>query len=336
MLQFLHPRTSLPCLASLALVCASAAFISSKAHARPQAEDQEIIANLAAGKTIIWVARDAILVGTESQNVEAGSLAPVVVPLDSTHVGVLFGAVEWQQPGSSHAPLRLDSMLQDLHGLAGKSVDQSYLEKDEAGDIENLAISFLEKIRAVTSRIHHKIDLKPDEPLVELVLADFASGYGPEVWRITYRVKQTELRDDFWDTMALRPSFDQLYPPDKHQPKVMVEFAYPGGGAAGHSMNDLLGQNDARLKPIRASDPKLAAAAQKVLDGAGDKADPQSASLFLKGALQATAPQDSKLSLAVLYQDDKFAWVIEPPEPAAKPGQSRDADAPSLRRPPHQ
>lgn len=341
MRRFPRLRTHLPCLASLASVCAIVlcAIIASAAigvaPASAQTGDQEIIANLAAGKTVIWVARDAILVGTESRKVETGSLAPVVVPLDSGHVAILFGAVEWQQPGSTVAPIKLGALLASLHGIAGKALPTFAVEKDEASDIEVLGIGFLDTIRTVTSRIHHKLDLKPDEPLVEMILADFAPGYGPEVWRLSYRVKQTELRDDFWDTQALRPAFDQLYPPEKKDPKVLVEFDYPGGGPPGHTMNDLLGQNDPRLRPIRAADPKVAEAAQKIVDGASNKADPQAASAFLKNALQATAPQDSQLSLAVLYDDDRFEWVIEPPEqPTSSP--KRDSDAPSLRRPPHQ
>ena len=148
-------------------------------------------------------------------------------------------------------------------------------------------------------------------------------------------MKQTELRDDFWDTPALRPAFDQLYPPEKKDPKVLVEFDYPGGGPPGHTMNDLLGQNDPRLRPIRAADPKVAEAAQKIVDGASNKADPQAASTFLKNALQATAPQDSQLSLAVLYEDDRFAWVIEPPD-SPKITQSATPTPPPFAAPPHQ
>jgi hypothetical protein len=168
-----------------------------------------------------------------------------------------------------------------------------------------------------------------------LLLADFQPDYGPEVWRLSYRVKQTELRDDFWDTLALRPSFDQLYPPEKKDPKILVEFSYPAGGPPGHTMNDLLRQNDPRLGPIRSADPKVAQAAQRVLDGAGNKADPLAASLFLKGALQVTSPLGSTLALAVMYGDDRFTWVIAPPDAASPVDPKRDADKPSLRRTPH-
>lgn len=313
------------------------ACLTSAAPARAKQEnDQEIIANLAAGKVIFWVARDAILVGTQSQKLEPGSLAPVVVPLDTGHLAVLTGAAEWQQPGSPAQPIRLEAWLDEIHTLAHTRLPTSVQERDEAGDIEAFGIAFLDKLRTVTSRIHHKLDLKPDEPLVELLLADFAPNYGPEIWRVSYRVKQTELRDDFWDTQALRPAFEQLYPPEKKDPKVLVEFTYPAGGAPGHTLNDLLGQNDPRLRSIRSADPKIAQAAQRVLDGASNKADPQAASLFLKGALQATAQAGSQLSLAVMYEDDRFQWVLAPPDAQNLADPKRDPDKPSLRRTPHQ
>jgi hypothetical protein len=318
----------------LPLVCL-ACLISASTAVGQQENDQEIIANLAAGKVIFWVARDAILVGTQSQKLEPGSLAPIVIPLDNQHLAVLMGAVEWQHPGSSTQPVRLDSLIEDIHSVARKSV-AAVVEQDEAGDIETFGIEFLDKLRTVTSLIHHKIDLKPDEPLVEMLLADYEPNYGPEVWRVTYRVKQTELRDDFWNTLALRPAFEQLYPPEKKDPKVLVEFSYPAVAAAGNTMNDLLGENDPRLKPIRSSDQKIAQAAQHVLDGSSNKADSLPASKFLKGALQVTAPPESVLSLGVMYEDERFAWVIAPPEMPASSDAKRDNSKPSLRHTPHQ
>ena len=324
-------RASLVCLPVICL----AGFACALPARGQQENDQEIIANLAAGKVIFWVARDAILVGTQSQKLEPGSLAPIVVPLDTHHLAVLLGAVEWLRPGSSAQPIRLEQLMEDIPHLAANSVPTSTVEPDEAGDIEGFGIAFLDQLRTITSLIHHKLDLKPDEPLVELLLADFQPNYGPEVWRLSYRVKQTELRDDFWDTLALRPAFEQLYPPEKKDPKVLVEFSYPVGGPAGHTMNDLLGQNDPRLVPIRAADQKVAQAAQHVLDGSSNRADPMAASKFLQGALQATAPPNSQLSLGVMYEDDRFTWVIAPAASPAGTDTKRDAGKPSLRRIPH-
>lgn len=203
----------------LPLICL-ACLISASTAVGHQENDQEIIANLAAGKVIFWVARDAILVGTQSQKLESGSLAPIVIPLDNQHMAVLMGAVEWQRPGSSTHPVRLDSLIEDIHSVPRKSV-AAVVEQDEAGDIETFGIEFLDKLRTVTSLIHHKIDLKPDEPLVEMLLADYEPNYGPEVWRVTYRVKQTELRDDFWNTLALRPHLNSSIPQKRKIPRCL-------------------------------------------------------------------------------------------------------------------
>ncbi len=296
--------------------------------AQNQRSDQEIIANLAAGRVDICVARDAILIGTESQNIEPGSHSPLVVPLDGGYVGILLGAVEWIEPGSGLPPVRLDDVLGHLATLAGHA--GPVLEPGEAGDVESVGLAFLERLRPITGQLHHKIDLGPDEPLVELLLLDFHKDYGPEVWLLSYRVQQRELQEDYWDTLALRPSFVQLYPPEKHDPHTIIETRYPEGDRS-PTLSQLLGENDPRLATVRAIDPKVAQAAQRILDGTSTKADPLSAITFIKGAMQATAPVGSRLSLAVLYADDKFDWVLGPSEPV--PDVKREAGAPSLRHP---
>lgn len=295
-----------------------------------QQSDSEIMANLAAGRVAVCVAREAIIVGTSSKDVETGSRAPIVVQLDAAHIAVMLGAVEWMRPGTQLPPVRLDTMLAEVGGVLSHPLKSIELEKDEAGDIEQLGIAFLEKLRSVTSQIHHPLDLKPDEPLVTIVLADFAKDYGPEVWVLTYRVKQRMLQDDFYDTQAQRPAFTQLYPPEKKDPKTIVEFRYPEEKSA-ETFAAMLGQNDPRLTPVR-SDPKVAKAAQFILDGASNKAEPAAAAEFMKGALTATSDKNQQLSLAVLYQDDRFNWVIEPKDAAAAPPK-RDSDAPTLRKP---
>jgi len=315
------PRTGLTALLALGLCTAS----------RAQQSDTEIIANLAAGRVAICVAREAIIVGTASESVETGSKAPVMVQLDPAHVAVLFGAVEWLQPGSGRPPVKLDAMLVESAGVLNHPLKAIELEKDEAGDVEQLAIEFLEKVRTVTSQIHHPLDLKPDEPLLTIVLADFVKDYGPEAWVVSYRVKQSMLQDDFYNTQALRPSFTQIYPPEKKDPKTIVEFRYPEKKSA-ETFASMLGQNDPRLAPVRASDPKVAKAAQFILDGASNKADPAAAAAFMKGALQATSSKEQQLSLCVMYEDDRFSWVIEPKDAVTAPPK-RDSDAPTLRKP---
>ena len=312
------------------VVAAAAIALAAGSPALAQQSDSEIIANLAAGRVAICVAHDAIVVGTSSKSIETGSKAPIVVQLDAAHLAVMFGAVEWTRPGTGLAPVRLDTALAEVGGVLNHPLKSIELEKDEAGDIEQLAITFLEKLRGVTSQIHHPLDLKPDEPLISIVLVDFAKDYGPEAWVLTYRVKQRMLQDDFYDTQALRPAFTQLYPPEKKDPKTIVEYRYPEEKSP-ETFAAMLGENDPRLAPVR-SDPKVAKAAQFILDGASNKADPADAADFMKGALTVTSEKDQQLSLAILYEDDRFRWVIEPKDAAAPPPK-RDSDAPTLRKP---
>ena len=97
-------------------------------------------------------------------------------------------------------------------------------------DLETIGVSFLETLRPLTSQLHHKIDIASDEPLFEIVLIGFAPNHdGPEVWTIEYRVQQEQVgvRAEYWQTRILRPRFTQLYPPEKHAPRTIVEARYP-------------------------------------------------------------------------------------------------------------
>src|SRR5260370_29809549 len=63
------------------------------ALAQEQHED-EIVANLAGGRAIVHVAKDAIVFAAIDQPVERSSIPPRVMDLDATHIGILFGASE--------------------------------------------------------------------------------------------------------------------------------------------------------------------------------------------------------------------------------------------------
>ena len=76
------------------------------ALAQDQHED-EIIANLAGGRAIIHVAKDAIIFSAIDQPVERNSIPPRVMDLDATHIGILFGASEWRVPADPK-PIRLE------------------------------------------------------------------------------------------------------------------------------------------------------------------------------------------------------------------------------------
>jgi hypothetical protein len=297
------------------------------------ASGQEIVANLAAGRVVVCVTKDAILVGAESTKSEPGSHSPIFVPLVGGHVAILLGAVEWVELNSGKPPFRMDYELSKIGRI--KTV-QTPLDADphEAADLEVLGIALLERLRGVTSELHHELKLKEGEPIFQVLLVGYQKDYGPEAWVISYKLQQRLLRGDYWDTLAQRPSYLQLYPPEKKAPHEIVEFRYPPE-MKGSTLQELLQQNDQRLIPIRSSDPKVGQAAQQILDGATQKVGSEPATVFFRQAMLATASQGSKLTIAIMREGDKFDWIIPPPEGELKADDKRDPTAPTLRAPHH-
>jgi hypothetical protein len=310
------------------------------APARPRAQSrvplqnsgQEFVANLATGRVVICVSRDAMLVGAISEKSEPGSHPPLFVPMVGGHVAVMFGAVEWVALNSGKPPVRLDRELAAVSGVATHTV--ANIDPNEAGDLEGVGMAFLDRLRPVTGQLHHEIGLKPDEPIIQIVIAGYQKDYGPEVWVLSYKLQQRQLRDDYWDTLAQRPSYVQLYPPEKGSPRTLIEFRYPPE-IKGPTLQELLGGNDERLRAVRTSDPKAGQAAQLILDGAAQKSNSDGATTFLRGAMTATAATGADLTLAILHEGDRFEWIIPPTDVPEKPDEKRDSSAPTLRAPHH-
>ena len=53
---------------------------------------EEIVANLAAGRVIVAVVKDAIIIATVENPIESQTHPPIPVELNSRRAGVLFGA----------------------------------------------------------------------------------------------------------------------------------------------------------------------------------------------------------------------------------------------------
>src|SRR5258708_21893360 len=75
--------------------------------------EEEIVANLAGGRVIVYVARESIIFAAIDQPIEANSIPPRVVDLDGGHFGVLLGASEWQLPADPE-PGRLDQHFEHI------------------------------------------------------------------------------------------------------------------------------------------------------------------------------------------------------------------------------
>ena len=217
-----------------------------RAAAQSQEREDEIVANLAGGRVIVHVTKDDVIVfAAINQPVETGSIPPRVMDIDHTHVGVLLGASEWRLPADPK-PVRLDRDFQRI----GPRDPRNRTDPTEAEpDLETIGVAFLERLRPLVGQLHHKIEVAADEPLFEIVVIGYAPNhYGPEAWTIEYRVQQEVVgtRGDYWQTRILRPRFTQLYPPEKHAPRTIVEARYPAN-IKGPTVMELIQRNDPRI-----------------------------------------------------------------------------------------
>jgi hypothetical protein len=331
-----HPRFSLWLAGGLALL-AAIAYQRAWAAAQTQAPEDEIVANLAGGRVIVHVANDGnIIFGAIDEPVEAGGVPPRLVEVDPTHVAVLLGASEWRLPADPN-PVRLDRNFQRIHARDPK---YQYSVGEAEPDLETIGVAVLEKLRPLTAQLHHKIDLQPDEPLLEMVLIGYApNNYGPEVWTVEYRVQQEQVatRGEYWQTRVLRPRFTQLYPPEKHAPRTIIEARYPADLQA-PTLMALIQGDDPAIAQLRGADVRFAKVIAAVDKGQAQKAAPADAADFLRALLPLIAGKQSFI-LAKMEEQHGFDWIVPPDEPVerAKKGEedkNRPPEAPSLRRRP--
>ncbi len=240
------------------------------------------MANLAGGRVIIHVARDAIIFGAIDQPLEAKSVPPRVAEMDQNHIGIFFGASEWQIPASPK-PIRLD---REVPAVFAK--DSRY-QQPGAGenDLEQIGVGYLEKLRPLVGQLHSKIELQPDEPLLQIVVIGYGpNNYGPEIWQMEYRVEQQQVgaAANYLQTRVLRPRFTQLYPPEKHEAHTLVEVRFPNNLQVVPLLG-LIQQNDPRIAKLRGSDPKFAKVLEAIERGQANKANPQDSADFMRALL---------------------------------------------------
>jgi hypothetical protein len=298
-----------------------------------QGGTEEIVANVSAGRVVIFVAKDGILVAAHANPAEPDSRPPAVVQLGRYRVAILLGAVEWVQPATGRPPVRLDRELPKF--LASASGAPKLAQSGESGDVETLGLGLLEPLRAVAGRMHAKLSLPQDEPLVAMLVVGYAEGYGPEVWLMKYRIAQDPLRGDYWHTRVLRPSYEQLYPPEKNQPRTLVEVRYPFDGEEA-ALGQLAAQRDPRLVRIAGSSTQAARAAERLNKGEAHKAEAADALEWLRPALELLTPPQAAQFLGVINERGGLEWVLAPPRAAerAEEQKPREPGAPTLRKPP--
>jgi hypothetical protein len=297
---------------------------------------QEVVANLAAGRVVVAVVKDAILIATVENPFEAQTHTPTPVPLSGQRAGVLLGAIDWFSPSASIQIARLDRELPRLHGRV--SIDNPKLspalEGTEATDIVSIGQGLGDRLNEVVKDLHAQMKLPEGEPLVELVVADIAPGYGPEVWHVDYSFEQYPQRGDFWETRIPRPRYLQDWPPEKGQPRTLMEFDYPPGMIS-PTLLEMLRQKDPRLEKLSISDSTMFSVASMLLNGSSNKIKAADATQFLRAAIQAISPPNSRETMASIGLESGFAWIVQPPnepKPAVQQ-KERPADAPTLIKP---
>ena len=72
---------------------------------------EEIVVNFAAGRVVIAVVKDAILIGTIENKIETQTHPPIPMAMNRTRAGILLGAVDWFSPSSQLQLARLDTEL---------------------------------------------------------------------------------------------------------------------------------------------------------------------------------------------------------------------------------
>ena len=317
----------------LFLLCGVLCVSPFEALAQEQQHEDEIVANLAGGRAIVHVAKDVIVFAAIDQPVERNSIPPRVMDLDATHIGVLFGASEWRVPADPQ-PARLDRNFQRV--TRGDPRYQSTPGEGET-DLETIGIAFLEKLRPLVAQLHHKLDFSADDPIFQIVIIGYApNDYGPEVWVVEYRMEQEQVatRGDYWQTRVQRPRFTQLYPPEKHGPRTVVESRYPPD-LKGPTLAELIHGNDPHITHLGSGEPRFLKVLDNLRGGQAQKAAPVDSADFMRAVLPLIAG-GAPFVLGTMDERHGFEWMVPPEEPVEKvqEDKNRPPDAPTLRRTP--
>jgi len=319
-------------------------------YAAPQEEYEqhdEVVANLAAGRVIVAVFKDAMLIASIGNHIEPDALAPSIVELGGRRAGILLGAISWNSPSPPVEWARLDRELPNLHANMTTAPSAPHMQGvavagQEAKDIEDLGEGLRVRLSNMMKKVHGQLDVPEDQPLIELVLADYQIDYGPEVWTLQYGINQQPERGEFWDTKIQRPRYAQLWPPEKTAPHTVMEIQYPPDQKT-PTLLDLLRQQDPRLQAIGSSDAAMAAVADAIVRGDTSKLLQAAAVPYFRACFNAITPPGATLAIAQIDHERGFQWLLSPPPPPPHPAntiqqqapeQQRPPDAPSLLKPP--
>lgn len=316
-------------------------FLPSRAIAQEtpgQESAEEIVANLCTGRVIVGVAKDGIVVATLENPVEPQTRPPMIVPISDESVAVLLGAADWWLPEQRRELARLYAELPSLPpeggGPGNRPHLQGYMEGaagSEAAGVERLADNLRARLAFIANHIHGDLKLSDGKPLLQMVVADYATGYGPEVWLVQYFVEQEPEQGDYWQTRVLQPQYNQLWPPEKGQPRGLIEVSYP----AAPTMASMIHSGDARVAQSISSAPGMQDVSAAILDGNMEKLAAVDLAAFFRTCLRAVTVSNARMVEAEINKQHGVGWFIEPPaeQPAAGSEQVRPAGAPTLLHP---
>lgn len=322
-------------LASTTAVVLCACLITrTKAQDDSQPTVEEVVVNQSAGRVVIAVVKHAILIATAENPIEPGTRLPIPTQLSSMRAGIILGADEWESPSLQKDLGRLDQELPHLNSPLGSETPTigGGVSNTEASDIESIGKPLRERLAELAGNIHNGLDWPANSPVAQVVLADYAANYGPEVWQLTYSMEQEQQHGDYWVTNVAGPVYLQIWPPDKGRPHTLMEFDFPQKDAP-PSLLDLLKQKDPRLESVIQSDRTMANTANGFLEGDSTKISAADATQFLRAAMAAITPANQPQTMAVIRDENGFDWVLRPPaEPKPAKG-TRPPGAPSLANP---
>lgn len=318
------------------LLLALASFPCRSMAQQEQESAEEIVANLYTGRVVIGVAKDGVVVATLENPVEPETRPPMIVAISDERVAVLLGAGDWWLPDKDRELARLDKELPELPPAQAQS-EGPHLQTDseggagaEATDIEQIADRLRARLGVIAAHIHGNLKLDDGQPLLEMVLADYAPSYGPEVWLVQYSVEQDPEQGDYWQTRVLQPKYTQLWPPEKGQPRGLVEVSYP----AAPTLASLIRDGDAHVAQSISTAPGMQEISAAILDGDIQKQLAIDVAALLRTCLGALATPKARMVEAEVNPLRGVGWFIQPPAEQERPGaeQPLPAGAPSLRR----
>ncbi len=296
---------------------------------------EEVVVNEAAGRIVIAVVKNAILIGTAENPIELGTHPPIPVVLSSVRAGILLGAVDWtslsEQKSLGDVVHELPQIRSYIPGGDTPRLNPGGTNQ-EASDIEAVGIPLARRMNILAGNIHSNLNWPSDDPVIELILADYVEGYGPEVWQITYSMDQEQQQGDYWVTNVADPAYLQFWPPEKGQPHTLMEFDYPLKDQP-TSLLELLRKKDPRLQGLVQGDPQMADTANKFLTGDSMKIMPADATQFLRAALNAITPGNVPETVAIIRPESGFDWILAPPPEPKAPKGTRPPGAPTLANP---